>query len=172
VERRMASLLDELELASEQDSRAVIRAPIDGIVKNLKYQAIGNVVKPGEPVMEIVPVKDRLVIEVKLSPMDRGHVSEEQSSLVKISAFDYYRYGGIDGKVVSIAADTDVDKDNTQFYVVIIETDKSYVGDVPGAMAIKPGMTAEVSIKIDSQSLLWALLRPILKIKHEALRET
>lgn len=171
VERRMASLNEEIELATEQASRAIIRAPIDGVVKNLKYQAIGNVVKPGEPIMEIVPDKDRLVIEVKLSPVDRGYVIEEQSSLVKITAFDYYRYGGLEGNVVSIAADTDIEKDNTQYYRVIIETDKIFVGDTPDAMIIKPGMTAEVSIKIDSQSLLWALLRPILKIKHEALRE-
>lgn len=171
VERRMASLKEEIELATEQASRAIIRAPIDGVVKNLKYQAIGNVVKPGEPIMEIVPDKDRLVIEVKLSPVDRGYVTEEQSSLVKITAFDYYRYGGLDGNVVSIAADTDIEKDNTQYYRVIIETDKIFVGDTPGLMVIKPGMTAEVSIKIDSQSVLWALLRPILKIKHEALRE-
>lgn len=172
VERRMASLQDEINRANDQKSRAIVRAPIDGIVKNLKYQAIGNVVKPGEPIMEVVPVKDRLVIEIKLLPMDRGYVIEEQSSLVKISAFDYYRYGGLDGRVIAIAADTDVDKDESQFYRVIIETEKNYVGDVPGAMKIKPGMTAEVSIKIDSQSVLWALLRPILKIKHEALRET
>lgn len=171
VERRMASLNEEIELATEQASRAIIRAPIDGVVKNLKYQAIGNVVKPGEPIMEIVPDKDRLVIEVKLSPVDRGYVIEEQSSLVKITAYDYYRHGGLDGNVVSIAADTDIEKDNTQYYRVIIETDKIFVGDTPGLMVIKPGMTAEVSIKIDSQSLLWALLRPILKIKHEALRE-
>lgn len=172
VERQMASLLDEINRATDQASRAIIRAPNDGIVKNLKYQTIGNVIKPGEPIMEVVPVKDRLVVEVKLPPMDRGYVIEQQSSLVKISAFDYFRHGGLDGRVLSIAADTDVDKDESQFYRVIIETDKDYIGKIPGVMVIKPGMTAEVSIKIDSQSVLWALIRPILKIKHEALRET
>lgn len=172
VERQMASLLDEINRATDQASRAIIRAPNDGIVKNLKYQTIGNVIKPGEPIMEVVPVKDRLVVEVKLPPMDRGYVIEQQSSLVKISAFDYFRHGGLDGRVLSIAADTDIDKDESQFYRVIIETDKDYIGKIPGVMVIKPGMTAEVSIKIDSQSVLWALIRPILKIKHEALRET
>jgi membrane fusion protein, adhesin transport system len=172
VERRIASLNEEVAKARDQASRAVIRAPIDGFVKNIKYQALGNVVKPGEPIMEVVPEKDRLVIELKLSPVDRGYVIEEQAALVKISAFDYYRYGGLDGKVASIAADTTIGPQEEQFYRVIVETDKGFIGEETAGMKITPGMTGEVAIKVDSQSVLWALLRPILKIKHEALRET
>ncbi|MDP4608026.1 MAG: HlyD family type I secretion periplasmic adaptor subunit [Burkholderiaceae bacterium] len=170
-ERRIASLTEELSRANEQDDRSVIRAPIDGIVKNLRFQAPGNVVKPGEPMMEIVPLRDQLVIELKLNPADRGYVNLRQEVLVKISTYDFYRYGGLKGQVTGIAADTDTSKNDEQYYRVIVSTDKTWVGDTPGVYPISPGMLGEVDIKVDSQMILWSLLRPVLKLKTEALRE-
>ena len=85
LQRRMASLTEELGMAQDQEDRSVIRSPIDGVVKNLKFQALGNVVRPGEPIMEVVPVKDQLVIELKLNPADRGYVAIGQPALVKVS---------------------------------------------------------------------------------------
>ncbi|WP_010180040.1 HlyD family type I secretion periplasmic adaptor subunit [Glaciecola sp. HTCC2999] len=172
IERQMASVNEELIRAKEQKARSVIRAPIDGFVKNIKYQAIGNVIKPGEPIMEVVPEKDRLVIEVKLSPVDRGFVIQDQEALIKISAYDYFRYGGIVGTVEGIAADTTIGQQEEQYYRIIINASQAYVGAPEQQMLIKPGMTGEVAIKVDSQSVLWALIKPILKIKSEALRET
>ncbi|NVK32668.1 MAG: HlyD family type I secretion periplasmic adaptor subunit [Gammaproteobacteria bacterium] len=172
VERRLTSLMQELAKADEQQTRSTIYSPIDGFIKNVKYQSIGNVVKSGEAIMEIVPENERLVVEAKLAPSDRGFVIPQQESLVKISAYDFYRYGGLEGRVESIAADTNVEQDNSQYYRVIIVTDRSYVGDDPAAKAISPGMLGEVSIKVDTQSVLWALIRPILRIKQEALQET
>jgi membrane fusion protein, adhesin transport system len=170
-ERRIASLTEELSRANEQDDRSVIRAPIDGVVKNLRFQAPGNVVKPGEPMMEIVPLRDQLVIELKLNPADRGYVNLRQEVLVKISTYDFYRYGGLQGQVTGIAADTDTSKNDEQYYRVIVSTDKTWVGDTPGVYPISPGMLGEVDIKVDSQMILWSLLRPVLKLKTEALRE-
>lgn len=171
LERKMASLHEELNRAQDQEGRAIIRAPIDGVVKNVKYQSIGNVVKSGEPIMEVVPLKDQLVVELRLNPVDRGFVKLNQLALVKVSAFDYYRYGGLDGRVSAIAADTDSGRNDEQFYRVVVSTDKSHLGSSPGVMSISPGMTAEVDIKVDTQSVFWALLRPVMKLKHEAFRE-
>jgi adhesin transport system membrane fusion protein len=170
-ERRMASLTEELSRANEQEDRSVIRAPIDGVVKNLRFQTAGNVVKPGEPIMEVVPLKDQLVIELKLNPADRGYVNLHQEALVKISTYDFYRYGGLIGTVKGIAADTDIGKNEEQFYRVIVSTDKTWLGEQPGLYPITPGMLGEVDIKIDTQMILWSLLRPVLKLKTEALRE-
>ena len=170
-ERRIASLTEELSRANEQDDRSVIRAPIDGVVKNLRFQASGNVVKPGEPMMEIVPLRDQLVIELKLNPKDRGYVNLRQEVLVKISTYDFYRYGGLKGEVTGIAADTDTTRNDEQYYRVIVSTDRTWVGDTPGIYPISPGMMGEVDIKVDSQMILWSLLRPVLKLKTEALRE-
>jgi adhesin transport system membrane fusion protein len=171
LERKMASLNEELNRAQDQVRRSVIRAPIDGVVKNVRYQSTGNVVKAGEPIMEVVPLKDQLVVEVRLSPADRGYITLNQAALVKISAYDFYKYGGLEGTVSGIAADTDLGRNEEQFYRVVISTTKSHLGLAEGVMPIAPGMTGEVDIKVSTQSVLWALLRPVLKIKHEAFRE-
>lgn len=171
LERKMASLSEEINRAQEQEKRAVIRAPIDGVVKNVRYQSIGNVVKAGEPIMEVVPLKEAMVVEVKLNPANRGFVSIDQEALVKISAYDFFKYGGLKGRVTGIAADTDLGRNEEQFYRVIISTEKAYLGKSSGVMPITPGMTGEVDIKVDTQSVFWSLLRPVLKLKHEAFRE-
>ena len=171
VERKIASLSEELSRAHDQEDRSVIRAPIDGVVKNVRFQTAGNVVKPGEPIMEVVPLKDQLVIEVKLSPSDRGYINMKQDALVKISTYDYLRYGGLDGTVTGIAADTDLGRNEEQFYRVIVSTDKSWLGNKQGQFPITPGMVGEVDIKVDTQSIMWALLKPVLKLKADAFKE-
>lgn len=171
LERKMASLTEELNRAQDQEKRAVIRAPIDGIVKNVKYGTIGNVIKSGEPIMEVVPLKDQLVVELRLSPSDRGYVKIDQKALVKISAYDFYRHGGLEGRVTAIAADTDSGRNEEQYYRVVVSTDKSHLGADAKTMPITPGMLADVDIKVDTQSVFWSLLRPVLKLKHEAFRE-
>jgi adhesin transport system membrane fusion protein len=132
---------------------------------------MGNVVKAGEPIMEIVPTKDQLVLEVKLMPADRGYVKLGQEAIVKISAYDFYRYGGLEGKVQAIAADTDEGRNQEQYFRVIVETKQAYFGDYSQGMLITPGMNGEVDIKVETQSLLWALLRPIFRLKAEAFKE-
>ncbi|MEY4676195.1 MAG: hypothetical protein RLZZ470_702 [Pseudomonadota bacterium] len=171
MERKMASLSEELTRANDQEDRSVIRAPIDGVVKNVRFQTAGNVVKPGEPIMEVVPLKDQLVIEVKLNPSDRGYINMKQDALVKISTYDYLRYGGLDGTVTGIAADTDLGRNEEQFYRVIVSTDKSWLGRQQGQFPITPGMVGEVDIKVDTQTIMWALLKPVLKLKADAFKE-
>ena len=171
LERNIASLTEQVSRADDQEDRSVIRSPLDGYVKNLKYVANGNVVKAGEPIMEVVPARDQLVLEVKLSPADRGYVKLDQPALIKISAYDFYRYGALDGKVKAIAADADEGRNQEQYFRVIVETEKSYFGGQSQGMLIKPGMNGEVDIKVETQWLLWALLRPIFRLKAEAFRE-
>jgi adhesin transport system membrane fusion protein len=171
VERQIASLSEELSRAQDQVDRSLIRSPIEGVIKNLKYQAEGNVVKPGEAIMEVVPLKDQLVIEVRLNPSDRGYVSLNQDANVKISTYDYLRYGTLPGKVTEIAADTDTGQNQEQYYRVVVSTDKSWLGEQSGQYPISPGMTGEVDIKVSNQAIIWSLLKPILRIKNEAFRE-
>lgn len=171
MERKLASLEQELARANRQEDRALIRAPIDGVVRNVRYQSTGNVVKPGEPIMEIVPLGEELVIEVNLNPSDRGYVSLNQPALVKISAYDYFRYGGLEGRVTAIAADTDTGKNEEHFYRVTVSTTRAWLGATPGQFPITPGMVGEVDIKAQSQSIFWLLIKPVLKFKHEAFRE-
>lgn len=171
LERNVATLGEQVTRADDQEGRAIIRAPIDGYVKNLKYVAMGNVVKAGEPIMEIVPAKDQLVLELKLMPSDRGYVKLGQEAVVKISAYDFYRYGALEGRVQAIAPDTDEGRNQEQYFRVIVETKQAFFGEQSQGMSITPGMNGEVDIKVETQSLLWALLRPIFRLKAEAFKE-
>ena len=95
IEENIARVTELLSDATAQGIRAEIKSSINGVVKNMRYNSIGNVVKPGEPIMELVPTGDRLVVEAKLNPIDRGYVNEGQAATVKISTYDFARYGAL-----------------------------------------------------------------------------
>jgi adhesin transport system membrane fusion protein len=156
--------------ASDQQRRATITSPTDGIVKNMRDTTLGGVVRPGEPIMEIVPVHDRLDIEAKLSPTDRGYVEVGQKAEVKITAYDYTRYGGLEGKVILVAPDTTIGQDNQPYYRVLIETNKSALGE-HNEYPIAPGMVAQVDIHTGRRSVLRYLVTPMLKLRAEAFQE-
>jgi len=162
---------EQFARASEQALRTVIRSPIAGIVKNLRYHTIGGIVGPGDPIMEIVPSDETLVIEAKLDPVDIGYVTVGQPAVVKISTYDYIRYGGLDGRVTKVAADADNDSSGRHYYKVIVRTDRAHLGDRPGEYPIIPGMQATIDIRTGDRSVLDYLVTPVLKLRHEAFRE-
>jgi adhesin transport system membrane fusion protein len=171
VEQEIARVDELLHQATEQGLRAQIRSPLDGVVKNLRFHTIGGVVRPGEPIMEIVPSTERLVVEAHLSPVDRGYVEVGQEATVKVSTYDFVRYGGLDGKVVLIAPDTTTGPNGTAYFRVVVETTKTYLGDREGVLPITPGMQAVVDIHTGSKSVMQYLIEPVLKLRHEAFRE-
>ncbi len=172
VELQIARSREGLTEASDRVRRTEIRSPTDGIVKNMRFNTIGGVVRPGEPIMEIVPVGDELVVEARLSPVDRGYVQEGQKAVVKISTYDFVRYGSLDGVVERIAADTNADPNSGQpYYEVVIRTDKTYLGSTSGEFPITPGMQAVVDIHTGTRSVMNYLVQPVLKLRHEAFRE-
>lgn len=171
VEIEIARTRELLERADDQVSRTFIRSPIDGVVKNLNYNTVGGVVRSGEAIMDIVPVEEKLVIEARLHPIDRGYVQEGQRARVKISTYDFIRYGGLEGEVIAIAPDSSVDPDGKPYFRVVVETDRAYLGDQAGQFPITPGMQATVDIHTGERSVLNYLLRPVLKLRHEAFRE-
>ena len=169
-ESEIAGLTERLSVASEQQRRATIRSPIDGEVKNLRYHTIGGVVAPRDPMLQIVPVADQLVIEARLSPADRGLVRDGLPVTVKITAYDFVRYGGLDGTVAHLAPDTS-EESGKPYYRLVITTEKGYLGLDPSQNQITPGMGAVVDIRVGVQSVLDFLLRPVLKMTGEAFRE-
>ena len=171
TEQEIARLKELLTRVREKGSRAKIKSPIDGIVKNLRFNTIGGVIKPGEPILEIVPTGGNLVIQSRLNPTDRGYVTEGQSALVKISTYDFARYGGLEGTVIQLAPDTTTDEDGQPYFRVIVQTDKNYLGEEEGSLPIVPGMQATVDIHTGKKSVMDYLIRPILKLRHEAFRE-
>jgi adhesin transport system membrane fusion protein len=171
VELQIARVNELLNRASDQVRRAIIRSPIDGVVKNMRYHTIGGVVKPGEPIMEIVPISDRLVVEAQLNPVDRGYVQEGQRAVVKISTYDFVRYGSLDGVVDRIGASTNTDPNGQPYYQVVVRTSKTYLGDQQGLLPITPGMQATVDIHTGTRSVLNYFIKPVLKLRNEAFRE-
>lgn len=161
-----------LSKASDQVRRTEVLSPIRGVVKNLANNTVGGVVRAGDPIMEIVPVHEKLVIEAKLNPADVGFVKEQMKAVVKISTYEFIRYGGLNGTVTQVAADANQDRQSGEHYFrVIVETDKSYLLSEGKRLPISPGMQAEVDIHIGTKSVFQYLIQPVLKLKHEAFRE-
>ncbi|MEW5728356.1 MAG: HlyD family type I secretion periplasmic adaptor subunit [Pseudomonadota bacterium] len=171
VELTIQRTRELLSQASDQQRRTQITSPIDGIVKSLRYNTIGGVVKPGDPIMEIVPLNERLQVDVKLSPSDRGYVQVGQKATVKISAYDYTTYGGLDGEVVLVAPDTTLTPENQPYYRVVVQTDRAWLGDERGRYPITAGMQASVEIHTGTRTVMEYLVKPVIKLRHEAFRE-
>lgn len=167
------SLAQVIKGREDTVTRLTIRAPMRGIVKNIKVSTVGGVIPPNGELMNIVPMKDRLLIEARLSPRDIAFIHPGQRAVVKISAYDYAIYGGLNGVVESISPDTIQDevKPEIYYYRVFIRTDNDYVQNKAGRrFAISPGMVSTVDIKTGEKSIMDYLVKPFNKAK-EAMRE-
>lgn len=171
VEISIDTTTEEILKATAISGRTLIVSPIDGVVKSMRFYTIGAVVRPGEAIMDIVPSDDQLVIEARLNPQDVGYVREGQRATVKISTYDYIRYGGLDAVVTLVSPDSHQDESGNTYFRVVAETDRSYLGDQPGDFPITSGMEAMVDIHTGTNSVLTYLLKPVLKLRHEAFRE-
>ena len=172
VERQFASLSEDLARARTQRSRTVVKAPADGIVKGLRSSSAGWVVKPGESILEVVPDEDEIMVEARLNPNDRGFVEVGQEARVKITAYDYLRYGAVDGKVKLVAADADRDAaiaSGAPYYRLLISMSQSHVGRPENR--VTAGMESEVDLRVGTDPFIWYILRPVLKLRREAFRE-
>ncbi len=161
----------ELTKATAMAQRTAIASPIDGVVKSLKVHTIGAVVLPGEPIMEIVPSGGNLVVEARLLPQDIGFVKVGQAATVKITTYDFVRYGGLPATVVLVSADSHTDEQGKTYFRLVAETERDYLGAGPGDLPITPGMEAMVDIHTGTKPVLFYLLKPVLKLRDEAFRE-
>ncbi|MBF0130688.1 MAG: HlyD family type I secretion periplasmic adaptor subunit [Alphaproteobacteria bacterium] len=171
VETGIAATRQQLGKATEQQARTEVKSPIDGVVKNMRYHTLGGVVQAGEAILELVPTGSNLVIEAKLSPTDRGYVEAGQPAVVKISTYDYARYGGLAGKVTLVAPDSTTNPKGEPYFRVIVKPEKTYFGRKAGELVITPGMQAVVDIHIGTRTVMDYLLKPVLKLRDEAFHE-
>lgn len=152
-----------------------IKAPVKGIVKSVRLTTIGGVIRPGEDVMEIVPIDDDLLIEAKVAPQDIGFLEIGLDVSVKIEAYDYTIYGDLDGVLSYISADTlddDTQNGDLPFYRVHIRTQgRRFSGRPDAELEILPGMTATVEVKTGKNTVLSYLLKPIIKTLKESMGE-
>jgi adhesin transport system membrane fusion protein len=148
--------------------QSVIRSPLNGYVKRLHINTVGGVIGAAKDIVEVVPSEDNLTIEAKVQPKDIGFLRVGQKALVKLTAYDFSIYGGMDAVVDSIGADSISDEKGNAFYIVKVKTHKL---QLKKNLPIIPGMQAEVDIQTGSKSILTYLLKPILRAKQIAFTE-
>ncbi|RWP02482.1 MAG: HlyD family type I secretion periplasmic adaptor subunit [Mesorhizobium sp.] len=167
------SVVDEtIRGATDKVARTDIRSPVDGIVNTLELNTVGAFVQPGSVVAGIVPTSETLLIEARVSPRDVAFIRPDQEALIKVTAYDFSIFGGIEGKVSNITADSLVDeKTGEPFYQVRVATDKSTLERDGKAYSIIPGMICSVDIKTGRKTILSYLLKPINKARQEAMSE-
>lgn len=176
------SLNEVLAKVSQMDSsktamkdkvtRTSIRSPVNGTISELLIATIGEVVQPGSDIIKIVPNDDSLVLETKVLPSDIGFLHPGLKTKVKFTAYDFAIYGGLDGVVEQISADTITDEKGNSFYIVRIKTDTNHLGTSKDPLYLMAGMMATVDIVVGKHSVLEYLVKPIIKARDMALRES
>jgi adhesin transport system membrane fusion protein len=172
----LSQLEEQLVVRDDALRRTVLTSPVRGVVKQIRVSTIGGVIGPGAPVMEIVPIGPRVLVEARIRPADIGFVQVGQEVVVKLSAYEYSVYGGLKGQVQSISPDVlgDAEKalpgTEAGYFKAMIRADRSSLraGDKP--LQVLPGMSGTADLRTGERSVLSYLLRPLMK-SQEAFRE-
>lgn len=180
AESELAQARENMAMRADPVERSQIRAPLRGVVKNIRINTVGGVVQAGQDILEIVPLDDTLLVQAYISPKDVAFIRPGQPALVKISAYDYAIYGGLEGKVTLISPDTLQDERrrselnlnaDQSYYRILVETEGREITDSQGnKLDITPGMTATVDIKTGEKTIFQYLIKPITRMK-QALQE-
>lgn len=180
MESELAQARENMAMRADPVERSQIKAPMRGIVKNIRINTVGGVVQAGQDILEIVPLDDTLIVQAYISPKDVAFIRVGQDALIKVSAYDYAIYGGLEGKVILLSPDTLQDErrpselklnPDQAYYRVLVETNGNYITDKSGnRLDIAPGMTATVDIKTGEKTIFQYLIKPITRMK-QALQE-
>jgi adhesin transport system membrane fusion protein len=145
---------------------------VDGVVNAVQVTTIGGFVQAGEKIMEVVPMGDKLLVETRVTPKDIAFIKVGDKALVKVTAYDFSSYGGLDGRVVQVSADSIYDEATREAYFnVIVETTRAYLNAGGRRLPITPGMMTDTQIITGQKSVLSYLLKPVLRARSDALRE-
>lgn len=172
---KLATLRQQLKTAQDQLTRSTLIAPMRGVVNKLSLTTLGGAVRPGEEILQIIPLGDELFIEARVKPSDIAQVRKDQDATIKLTAYDYTIYGTLQGKVDFISADTFKDErsrnpDGDPHYKVTVKVDLSRLTERQRALEIRPGMLADVELQTGGKTVLTYLTKPLYK-SQQALRE-
>ncbi len=173
AERRLSEMRDVFATESDKLTRTDILSPVNGIIKELMVHTIGGVIQPGQDLLAIVPLEDTLLIEAQIRPADVAFLRPGLHSIVKITAYDFAIYGGLDATLVDISADSIEDEQKGEvFFRVRLKTKTNHlVGRQGEKLPITPGMVASVDILTGKKTVLHYLLKPIRRGLNVALTE-
>ena len=164
----LEKLTKSVEALQDRSRRSDVNATVGGTINKLNVTNVGGVVKPGEALAEIVPADGLIEVEMKLSPADRADVWPGQRAIVKVSAYEYSVYGGLSARVLDISPDAHQDERGIPYFRVRLEADAAALGpDHP----VLPGMLADVDVIGNRQSVLGTILKPLRRLKDNALRQ-
>lgn len=167
---KLSSLTESTVGLEDRVNRTIVTSPVTGTVKTLNVNTVGGVIQPGMDIVEIVPSEDTLLVEAKIAPQDIAFLRPDLHTVVKFSAYDFTKYGGLEGTLEHISADTTTDEEGNSFYLVRVRTKETSL-DKDNSLPIIPGMTASVDIITGKRTILEYLLKPILSAQNNALKE-
>jgi len=167
----MNTIGETLTALTDRQDRTEIRSRVNGAVKDIKVGTVGGVVQPGEDIIEIVPQDDQLLVEARIRPSDIAFLHPGQKAVVKITAYDFSIYGGLEGKVTDISADSITNEQGDTFYRVRVRTDKNYLERGGERLNIIPGMVASVDILTGEKTVMQYILKPLVKTLNNSLGE-
>jgi adhesin transport system membrane fusion protein len=154
---------------------SVFRAPVDGIVKNVRITTQGGVLRAGDELMQIVPLDDKLILETKVKPADIAQIRQGLAAGIRFDSFDYTVYGAVNGTVSYVSADTikeDTKAGEQTYYRVHVETLGNPVKARNGKILdILPGMTAQTDIRTGDRTVMHYILKPLRKTLTESMGE-
>ena len=172
AQAEMVALRRSLPALSERVDRTVVRSPLSGQVNRVLVTTVGGTVQPGQPLVEIVPTEDNLLVEVQIRPSDIAWIHLNQRAKINVTAYDSSVYGSIEGRVVAISPDaTANERTGESFYTVRVGTNDKLLDREGNPLEIGPGMLADVSLLGDKRSVMSYILAPFTRMSETALRE-
>ena len=165
------SLQERIPVLQDRVNRTLVSSPKNGIINRLVITTIGGVAEPGGALAEIVPLNEDLIIEVEISPKDIAFIVAGQRALVKLTAFDFSKYGSLAGKVLTVGADSIQKDDGSRWYLCEIAIPVNGITSLGKTITILPGMVAQVDIVNGERTIMNYLLEPVTKVTEEAFRE-
>ena len=171
VNAEIGRIAEAQTVLQDRVRRTTLRSPVNGIIQRLYINTIGGVVSPGSNIVDIIPLEDALLVELKIKPADIAYVHVGQLARLKFSAYDFAIHGSLQGIVTFVSADTITNDEGVSFFLVRIKPSKGFLGAKSGELPIKVGMTAEADIITDKKTILSYLTEPVHRGIDKALRE-
>jgi membrane fusion protein, adhesin transport system len=172
VRAELGQLNEQMVVKQDVLKRTMLLSPVKGLVKNIKMNTVGGVVPAGAAIMEIVPIGPRVLVEARIRPKDVGFVRIGSNALVKLTAYDYYTYGGLSGTVEYLSPDAlgeeskNASSSDTTYYRALIRSEVSTLKAKGKSLSVLPGMTATIEIRTGERSVLQFLLKPLLRTQE------
>ncbi len=168
---QLAEIQESLKSLTDKVDRLNVVAPIDGIVKGLRVNAINAVVQPGQTLLELVPTSGDVIVEAKISTINIGQILVGQEVDVRVITYDFSTYGSLKGRLEKISASTFQSEDGIPYYKATVSLPKSHFGDDPEESRLLPGMTVQANIIVGSKSILDYMMKPIYRGLTKSFQE-